>query len=152
VPLIFKTPGGVKGKVTGTPASLLDLYPTLIDLVGLPANEDNEGTSLKPLLEGSADTSGKVAMTSYGYGNHAIRDDRYRYIYFSDGSEELYDHQNDPNEWVNLADNIDYDEIKQQLAHHLPEVSAPLSPVTSSDVTNDYFREILTKAGIDVKD
>ncbi len=152
VPLIFKTPGGVKGHVTGTAASLLDLYPTLIDLAGLPANAANEGESLKPLLEGSAETSGHFAMTSYGYGNHAIRDDRFRYIHFSDGSEELYDHQNDPDEWVNLAGNSDYDEIKQRLAQQLPSVSAPVSKVTSASAVNDYFKEILTEAGIEVKE
>ena len=107
VPLIFKIPGGVKGQVTGTAASLLDLYPTLIDLAGLPANADNEGESLKSLLDGSTQASGHVAITSYGCANHAIRDERYRYIHFADGSEELYDHQTDPNEWVNLAGNSD---------------------------------------------
>ena len=81
-----------------------------------------------------------------------LRDDRYRYIYFSDGSEELYDHQDDPNEWVNLAGNSDYEEIKQGLAQHLPEVNAPLTIVTSTGATNEYFREIMTEAGIDVKD
>ena len=151
VPLIFKIPGGAKGQVTGAAASLLDLYPTLLDLAGLPANAANEGESLKPLLEGSVETSGHVAMTSYGFKNHAIRDEHYRYISFADGSEELYDHQNDPHEWVNLAGNSDYDEIKQRLAQHLPAVSAPLSKYTSAGATNEYFEQILTEVGIEVK-
>jgi arylsulfatase A-like enzyme len=100
VPLMIKTPGGVRGKVANTPVSLLDLYPTLVDLAGLPAYAANEGASLKPLLDGSSEDSGRVAITSYGYNNHAIRNDRYRYIRFDDGSEELYDHQDDPNEWM----------------------------------------------------
>ena len=74
VPLIIRAPGGVKGQVTDTPVSLLDLYPTLLDLAGLPANDDNEGSSLKPLVDGSSNSSGHVAITSYGYGNHAVRD------------------------------------------------------------------------------
>ncbi len=152
VPLIIKSPGGVEGRVTETPVSLLDLYPTLIDLADLPAYEANEGESLKPLLEGSVETSASVAITSYGYKNHAIRDDRYRYIHFADGTEELYDHENDPDEWVNLAGNSDYDEIKQQLAQYLPAVSAPMSPVTSARAVNDYFEEILSEAGIEVKE
>jgi hypothetical protein len=91
-------------------------------------------------------------MTSYGYRNHAIRDDRYRYIHFADGSEELYDHQNDPNEWVNQAGNSDYDEVRQRLAGHLPVVSAPVSKVTSASAVNEYFEEMLTDAGIEVKE
>jgi len=71
VPLIIRTPGGAEGQVTNTTASLLDLYPTLLDLADLPANPDNEGESLKPLLDGSNRTSDHVAITSYGFGNHA---------------------------------------------------------------------------------
>ncbi len=91
VPLIIRTPGGVEGQVTNTTASLLDLYPTLLDLADLPTNTENEGESLKPILNGSSETSDRVAITSYGFGNHAIRDERYRYIYYVDGGEELYD-------------------------------------------------------------
>jgi arylsulfatase A-like enzyme len=152
VPLIIKSPGGLKGQVTNTTVSLLDLYPTLIDLAGLPANATNEGESLKALLDGSSKTSGHVAITTYGHANHAIRDDRYRYIHFTDGSEELYDHQADPDEWVNLAGNADYDEIKQRLSQHLPKVNAPISPVQSgSRAVNDHFAEMFEKAGLEVR-
>jgi arylsulfatase A-like enzyme len=142
VPLIIRAPGGVKGQVTDTPVSLLDLYPTLVDLAGLPANDDNEGSSLKPLVDGSNNSSGHVAITSYGYGNHAIRDQRYRYILFRDGSEELYDHQEDPNEWHNLASNAEYETVKQQMRQHVPAVSAPWSPVQSGRPTNEFFEAL----------
>ena len=152
VPLIIRTPGGVEGQVTTTTASLLDLYPTLVDLAGLPANETNEGTSLKAVLDGSSETSGHVAITSYGYANHAIRDERYRYIRFVDGSEELYDHQNDPNEWLNLAGNPEYAEVKQRLGQYVPKVSAPLSPVQSGGrAVNEHFAEMYEKAGLKVR-
>jgi len=152
VPLIIRSPGGVKGQASNAAVSLLDLYPTLVDLADLPAYDANEGESLKPLVEGSAKTSGHVAMTSYGYENHAIRDERYRYIHYADGSEELYDHQNDPNEWVNLASNSEYDEVRLRLAGHLPAVSAPVTKVTSAGATNKYFEEMLIEAGIEVKE
>ena len=131
---------------------MLDLYPTLLDLTGLPANPDNEGESLKAVLDGSSETSGHVAITSYGFGNHAIRDERYRYIYYIDGSEELYDHQEDPDEWVNLAGNSAYDEIKQRLNQHLPATNAPLSPVQSGDrAVNDHFVKMYEEAGLEVR-
>jgi arylsulfatase A-like enzyme len=152
VPLIIRTPDGAKGQVTHTTVSLLDLYPTLLDLTGLPANPDNEGESLKAVLEGSSESSGHVAITSYGFGNHAIRDERYRYIYFVDGSEELYDHQEDPNEWVNLAGNSEYDEIKQRLAQHLPKHNAPLSPVQGGGrAVNEHFAKMYEEAGLKVR-
>ncbi|MEE4216902.1 MAG: sulfatase, partial [Xanthomonadales bacterium] len=103
VPLMIKAPGGVAGQVTPVTASLLDLYPTLLDLTGLPAYQANEGSSLKAVIYGESEAPGKVAITSYGFNNHAVRGERYRYIRFADGSEELYDHQADPNEWTNLA-------------------------------------------------
>ena len=61
---------------------------------------------------------------TYGKGNHAVRDDRWRYIRYADGSEELYDHDKDPNEWANLAKNPEYDEIKVTLAAHMPKIEA----------------------------
>ncbi len=152
VPLIFRTPGGIQGQVTHKTASLLDLYPTLVDLAGLPAYAANEGTSLKPLLDGCSEPSDHVAITSYGFGNHAIRDERYRYIYFVDGSEELYDHQEDPNEWHNLAGDPAYADIKQRLKQNLPKHNAPLSPVQGgSRAVNEHFAEMYEKAGLKVR-
>jgi len=152
VPLMIKAPGGVAGQVTHETASLLDLYPTLVDLADLPAYEPNEGTSLKPLLDGCSEPSKHVAITSYGFGNHAIRDKRYRYIYFIDGSEELYDHQIDPNEWRNLASDPVYADIKQRLKQQLPKTNAPLSPVQSGQrAVNEHFAEMYEKAGLKVR-
>ena len=65
------------------------------------------------------------AISSYGPGNTAIRTEHWRYIRYEDGSEELYDHENDKWEWHNLADDPEYAEIKAQMrkgipAHHEP--------------------------------
>jgi len=149
VPLMIRTPGGVPGQVTNATASLLDLYPTLVDLTGLPPYAENEGMSLKPILHGEQAEPGRVAMTSYGFGNHALRDERYRYVRFADGSEEFYDHEIDPNEWTNLADNPAYAEVKQRLAQQLPAQSAPPTPVHDNNrAINDHFAEMYEKAGL----
>ena len=47
------------------------------------------------------------ALTTYGMNNHAVRTDQYRYIQYEDGSQELYDHSKDPNEWTNIASNAE---------------------------------------------
>lgn len=103
VPLIFAGPGVSPGAECRQPAELLDMYPTLIDLAGLPPRGDLEGHSLLPQLK-NADAPRKwPAITTHNHDNHGIRTARWRFIQYADGTEELYDMQNDPNEWTNLA-------------------------------------------------
>ena len=85
------------------PVSLIDLFPTLIDLCGLPNLDKLDGTSLRPQLEDPTTPRARPAIITHGYNNHAIRTERWRYIRYWDGGEELYDHRTDPHEWHNLA-------------------------------------------------
>ena len=62
---------------------------------------------------------------TFGPNNHAVRDERWRYIRYADGGEELYDHQGDPREWTNLAGDAQYTAVKNKLAAWLPKVNAP---------------------------
>ena len=115
-------PDGLKGR-TGKPVELLSIYPTLIDLCVLPVNSKFEGVSLEPLLEDPNSEWEHVALSTLGQNNHAVRDDRWRYIRYADSSEELYDHQTDPNEWTNLASESptpEHDEVIARLKKHLP--------------------------------
>ena len=128
VPMIYCVPGMTKpGSRCERPVDLLSLYPTLADLCRLPAPADLEGVSLLPLLKDPAAAWDRPAMTTWGRGNHALRSERYRYIRYADGGEELYDHQNDPNEWKNLASDPALAATKNHLARWLPnkEVPAP---------------------------
>jgi len=127
VPLIISVPGGVKGK-SDKPVELLSLYPTLIELCGLPATLRLEGVSLRPLLGNPNAGWEYVAISTLGQNNHAVRDLRWRYIRYADGSEELYDHQSDPNEWKNLAAEAPaplHAEVIARLKKHLPKTNAP---------------------------
>jgi arylsulfatase A-like enzyme len=125
VPFIVKVPQAMNnGKVCNEPVSLVDIYPTLLDLCGLPANQTNDGKSIAPLLlEKNADWDRPVLIT-YGRGNNSIKDERYNYIQYYDGTEELYDRQTDPNEWTNLAQNPKYAEHIARLKKHIPAESA----------------------------
>ncbi len=135
-PLIFVAPRGTPGLEKGTPVhtridqpvSLLDIYPTLVDLCGLPARGGLSGQSLTPLLADSQASWQRPAITTHGRLNHAIRSDRWRYIRYADGSEELYDHQKDPMEYTNLAARDEFQEIKRHLAAWLPKKNAPNAP------------------------
>jgi hypothetical protein len=83
-----------------------------------------------PLLENPLAAWDQPALTTHGPGNHALRSERYRYIRYADGGEELYDHSVDPNEWTNLAVDPAYAEVKDKLAAHVPQDDAvPLRPL-----------------------
>ena len=102
VPLIFAGPGIKSGQVCRQPAELLDIYPTLVDLLDFPSNDTLEGHSLVPQLQNAEAPRKWPAITTHNHDNHAIRTENWRYIRYADGSEELYDMAKDPNEWSNL--------------------------------------------------
>ncbi|MEJ2086422.1 MAG: sulfatase-like hydrolase/transferase, partial [Acidobacteriota bacterium] len=102
--------------------SLVDVYPTVLDLCGLPAEEEATGVSLVPLLEDPDREWPRPALTSVSAVTHAVRTERWRYIRYADGSEELYDHDTDPHEWDNLADLEGMEEIKRELAQSIPSL------------------------------
>jgi len=135
-PLIFVAPQGSPGLEQGTrggtriekPVSLLDIYPTLVDLCGLPARAGLSGQSLVPLMADPEVVWQRPAITTHGRLNHAVRSDRWRYIRYADGSEELYDHRKDPMEYNNLAGEADHQAVKRKLAAWLPKENAPSAP------------------------
>jgi len=127
-PLMMAGPGITKGGECTRPVSLMDIYPTLVDLCGLRPNERLEGNSLVPLLENPQAEWQPPALTTHGRNNHSLRSERWRYIRYHDGSEELYDHQSDEMEWTNLAGDPKYGDVKARLAKYLPEVNAPDAP------------------------
>jgi arylsulfatase A-like enzyme len=125
VPFIVVAPGvTTPGTSSAHAVSLMDIYPTLAELAGLDVPTHVEGRSLVPLLEDPNREWSYPVVTTYGYDNHAVRTDRYRYIRYADGSEELYDHASDPNEWTNLASDPAYDELKAELRDALPAKNA----------------------------
>ncbi len=118
-------PGVTKPGRCTHPVSLMDIYPTLVELHGLSKKSGLEGVSLVPLLKNPAATWERPALTTYGRNNHSVRSDRFRYIRYSDGTEELYDHQDDDLEWHNLAGDPKYATVKRDLARWLPQVNSP---------------------------
>lgn len=121
VPLIFAGQDILKGKTVNAPAELLDIYPTLNALCGLPQKEDLEGHSLIALLKNKDAEREWPAITTNNYGNHTIRSENWRYIQYADGSEELYDLKNDPNEWNNLINEQAYIKWADSLKQWLPK-------------------------------
>ena len=87
------------------PVDLSSVYPTLVELTGIDAPRQKlDGPSLAPLLRDPNATWEHVALTTYRRGNHTVRDERWRYIRYADGSEELYDHRTPEAETKNVAE------------------------------------------------
>ncbi len=129
VPLVIAGPG-VPRRIVDDPVELLDLYPTLAELAGLPPPSGVEGLSLVPQLHGEART--RPAITTHNKDNHAVRTKDWRYIRYADGSEELYDRRVDPNEWTNLAGQPAYRSVIEELAASVPGLNRPAVPGSRS--------------------
>jgi len=132
VPLIIAGPNLPQGEKRDQTVGLIDIYPTLLDLAKLPVNPVNQGHSLAPLLANADASWDYPAITQYRrtgdddierFGQ-AIQSGPWRYSFYADGSEELYNHDNDPNEWTNLAADpesaMQHRELMDSLNNQLP--------------------------------
>jgi arylsulfatase A-like enzyme len=130
-PLLWVVPGVTKaGSVCSRPVDFLGIYPTLCDLAGLPLPGHLQGASLKPLLSDPAAAWERPAISTMKQGNHAVRTDRWRYIRYAGGGDELYDEHADPHEWTNLASRPEHAALKAELAKWLPTENKP-EPATA---------------------
>ena len=128
VPMIWLGPGvSQPGRHRSQPVELLDMYPTLADLCGLGPPDTLEGVSLRPQLEDPT-TPKRPAVVDYQRGNHAVLTEKWRYIRYRDGTEELYDRVSDPNDWRNIADRPEHAALKRELADWMPRSSAEPVP------------------------
>lgn len=130
VPLIFAGPGVTPDSRCAEPAELLDIYPTLSELCHLEQPEGLEGHSLVPQLKDSSIAREWPAITTHNHDNHGIRSRDWRYIRYADGSEELYNMVEDPNEWTNLASRPEHSQIVAEHRQWIPKVN--LKPVPGS--------------------
>jgi len=100
------------------------LYPTLLDICNLPKVARLDGVSLHSMLENPRMASDRLVVTTFDKGNHALSGTRWRYIRYQDGSEELYNRQDDPNEWVNLASRKKNASVRERLSKALDKIVA----------------------------
>ena len=152
VPLILRAPGiGKPSGIVTRPVSLIDIYPTMIDLCGLDDNTMKndrghplDGHSLKPLLEKPAQgkwsgpDSALTALYKWrmkynpSQENYSLRTDNWRYIRYENGKEELYFTSEDPHEWMNLAGNPSHSatlkKFRRQLSKRIPSPQSKVPP------------------------
>jgi len=140
---------GDAGRKCSRPVGLIDLYPTLLEMCGLPPNPSNEGKSLVPLLRNPSDDWRFAVLTTYARENHALRSERFRYMRMEDGTEEFYDHKDDPQEWRNLAGDKRHAKTIKRFRNALPKRDAPYHPSVRSAPTNAWFKEHLARNGLE---
>ena len=118
VPLVVVAPGATGNQSTMALVELVDLYPTLAELCGLPAPDGVEGTSFVPLLDSPSRPWKAAAFTTNKESegiSRSVRDRRYRYIEHEDATQELYDYETDPLERNNLAHDHKSKRVKKEL-------------------------------------
>ena len=130
-PLMFAVPGrATAGRSSRSLAEFTDIYPTLVELCGLPAADGLEGRSLAPVLETPSATVRTSALSQFPRGGtmgYSLRTDRWRYTEWIDRrsglaeARELYDHGNDPAETINLAGRTDHARTVARLSAELRE-------------------------------
>ena len=127
VNMIWVAPGVTQpGSTSARPVNLLDIYPTLASLTGIePPEGQLEGNDLSVLMKDPDAAWDEATVTTFGYKNYGVRSERYRYILYEDGTEELYDHSKDKWEWENLADNPEYAAIKKKMRKEIPAHHEP---------------------------
>ena len=134
VPFVWAGPGVAKGATSDVTVSLIDMYPTFVELCDLPKTPHTlEGTSIAATLADPNNAKDREVYLPHMFPeSFAIMNREWRYIRYKDGSEELYNVQKDPNEWRNLAEQPKYVEIKKHLAGKAPKNFAKPVPKRKS--------------------
>ncbi len=114
-----------EGRKVTQAVTLINVYRTLAEMAGLDVPEYVDGFSLVPQLNNQSAPVAAPAIMSWGRGNYSVRTKDWRLIQYFDGFQELYDHENDPNEWHNLAKLPKHREKLSELVAMLPKTEAP---------------------------
>lgn len=146
IPFIIKAPGVTQaGQFCDQPVDMVNVFPTLLNLCGLPPKDDLDGHDMTPLLRAPNASWEYPAMSEIKTGNVSVRTRHWRYTRYMDGTEELYDHSKDPGEWVNLAADTQYETIKAAHRQWIPQSFATPVPDKSSFFFDPYAYTFLNK-------
>jgi arylsulfatase A-like enzyme len=144
--LMIKVPEGLldnqatknRGSVSYRNVSLVDIYPTLVELCGLPEKEGLTGQSLTPLLIDPTNKDWNHPIISMqGSEYFSVRKEDWHFIYYNDLEAELYDLKSDPEEWDNLARRPEYADTIIELKGYIPGEKKQLiktKPILWADV------------------
>lgn len=136
IPFVVKVPGiEGNGKMCSRPVDMVNVFPTLLSLCGLPMKEGLDGYDMTTLLNNPGSKWPYPAISEHQQvGNVAIRSENWRYIKYHDGTEELYNSAKDPYEWDNLANGAKHGKILQEHRKWIPKKF-----LSAVDTKEDYF-------------
>jgi arylsulfatase A-like enzyme len=127
-PMIWVVPGMTKpGVLCERTVDFMSIYPTLCELTATAIPKHVEGVSIRKLLADPKASWTTPGLTTFGYKNHTVRTEEFRYIRYHDGGEEFYDEKKDPYEWDNLAGSSEFTQRKAELGKFMPKENAPPS-------------------------
>lgn len=134
IPFVWAGPDVAKGVKTDASVSLIDMYPTFVELCALPRPQQKlEGVSLAAALKNPAKAKDREVYLPHTEPNgYAIINQKWRYIKYADDTEELYSVRNDPDEWENLAEHPEFEGIKKALRANAPKIFAKPARNTSA--------------------
>ena len=128
---LFRVPGITRrNQVCRRPVSMLDIYPTLVDLIGIETPEHLDGHSLQPLLNDVNALRSHPAIMVYD-GHMSVRTETARFVRYRDGTTELNDRKTDPHEWTNQAANPSFSGLKAEMEKLLPARDEIVDPLPS---------------------
>ena len=139
IPMIWAGPGINDGNKSHALTSLIDVYPTLSELCELETPSYLEGQSLAPILSNNSRPMEHYVLTNHGPKNYSVYHKNWHFISYFDGSMELYDLEEDPNEWYNLIDKKELGTVVERLKLFLPSLAAPNSDISQLCATPLYF-------------
>jgi choline-sulfatase len=156
VPLLFAGPGIAEGLRVKENVSLVDLYPTLLDLAGITIPSDLphrlDGHSFAPFLSGQRPDhwSNEVIIENNGEGTirtiRALVKDQYKFIYTHERSDQLYDLEKDPDEWDNVVDDPAYADVAERLRARILDGWDPVqfqADIEASQRLRSFLKEAL---------
>ncbi len=154
VPLIVSVPGQeAKGERITKVVSLVDLFPTLLDMAGLEIPAGLDGQSVLPLVHGQQeDWPDEMICENLGEGTwrpvRQIRRGRYMYVYVHGAPPLLYDLEADPGQWVNLAGRPELAEVEAELHHQVMDGRDPVETerrILQDQQSRFFLREALSQ-------
>ncbi len=129
VPFIWAGPGIFKGADIDATVSLIDMFPTLTELCDVSDDLARDGVSLVPVLKDPATAKDRdVLLPGMKPEEYSIINEKWRYIRYADGTEELYNVKQDPDEWKNLAGSPEFEGVKKALRASAPQTFAAPGP------------------------
>jgi uncharacterized sulfatase len=131
--IVFAPQMKAKGKSSSRLVEFVDIYPTLVELCGLKPPSPLEGRSFRPLLDEPARAWKEAAFTQVQRGRiagYSVRTERWRYTEWDEARAglELYDHEYDPHEYHNLAEEPKHEKIRAKLKQLLSDGTRRRSP------------------------